>query len=144
MKPDLTVIRRQGRYCVLSHSQPVRLRDGTTLDLHLVQEHNQAPARFLRAVLDHPLIESHIVDVRDLASCLDAEIRQLPERDSGDLVVLTLRQFYPDGAGLLCRIVEESLAKLPTEQGAAEPAARRQGLTQRQRRFAAEATHAAA
>lgn len=155
MNPDLTVIRRHGRYSVLAQSQPVRLKDGTTLDLHLVQEHGLPPARFLRAVLDHPLVESHVVDVRDLASCLDAEIRQLPERDSTDLVVLTLRQFYPDGASLLCRIVEESMCKLPpacSNEGEISPAeaqlitdtVRRQGQTLRQRRHRAEATHAQA
>lgn len=111
---DLTILRRQGRYAVLAEHQPLRLRDGTTLDLHLVQELAQPqPCRFLRAVLDHELIESHVIDVRDLAKVLDADIRRLPSRDIGDVVVLTLRQFYPDGASLLTKIVEESLAKLP-------------------------------
>lgn len=153
---DLTIIRRSGRYAVLAESQPARLRDGTVVDLHRVQEDSHPePCRFLRAVLDHPLIEGHVFDVRDLASCLDAEIRQLPTRDAGDVVVLTLRQFFPDGASLLCRIVEESLAKVPPAQaqysddGAVSPAdadaivntVRRQGMTLRQRRHRTEAAH---
>lgn len=113
MHPDLSVIRRHARYSVLAHSQPVRLKDGNVIDLHLVQEADQPPSRFLRAVLDHHFIQSHVIDVRDLAKCLDAELRTAQDRDAGDLVVLTLRQFYPDGAGLLTKIVEESLAKLP-------------------------------
>lgn len=156
---DLTIIRRSGRYAVLAESQPVRLRDGTVVDLHLVQEDSHPePCRFLRAVLDHPLIQGHVFDVRDLASCLDAEIRQLPSRDTGDVVVLTLRQFFPDGAGMLCRIVEESLAKvLQAQEQYSDDAAisqadadlivnhvRRQGQTLRQRRHRTEASHAAA
>lgn len=156
---DLSIIRRSGRYAVLADSQPVRLRDGTVVDLHRVQEDSHPePCRFLRAVLDHPLIQGHVFDVRDLASCLDAEIRQLPTRDAGDVVVLTLRQFFPDGAGMLCRIVEESLSKVPQAQeqysddGAISPAdadlidatVRRQGMTLRQRRNRTEGAHAAA
>lgn len=167
MNPDLTVIRRHGRYSVLAHSQPARLRDGTVVDLYLVQEAggNHLNDRFLRAVLDHELIQSHVFDVRDLAKCLDAEIRTAQDRDAGDLVVLTLRQFYPDGAGMLTRIVEESLAKvLPathfihgdspqvdlfTDPGdrrfwpvdLTAPTTRRHGQTERQRRNNKEATH---
>lgn len=157
---DLTIIRRSGRYAVLADSQPVRLRDGTVVDLHRVQEDSHPePCRFLRAVLDHPLIEGHVFDVRDLASCLDAEIRQLPTRDAGDVVVLTLRQFFPAGADLLCRIVEESLAKVPlpdltdastdgemspVEAAAITDTVRRQGMTLRQRRHRTEVAHATA
>ena len=157
---DLTIIRRAGRYAVLADSQPVRLRDGTVVDLHrVIEQSHPEPCRFMRAVLDHPLIEGHVFDVRDLASCLDAEIRQLPTRDCGDVVVLTLRQFFPDGAGLLTRIVEESLAKVPlphfsdaSDDGEISPAeaqlitdtVRRQGMTLRQRRHRTEGAHAAA
>lgn len=113
MSPDLTVIRRRGRYSVLAHSQPARLRDGTVVDLHLVRrDTGHHDDRFLRAVIDHPLIGSHVVDVRALAKNLDADIRRLPERDAGDLVVLTLRETFRDGAGLLTRLVETSLAKV--------------------------------
>lgn len=125
---DASIIRRHNRYAVLADSQPVRLRDGTVLDLHRVREHNNPEVcRFLRAVLDHPLIESHVVDVRDLdpARTLDADIRHARPADATDLVVLTLRQLYPDGAALLTKIVEESLDKIPppgTNDGEITPA----------------------
>lgn len=119
MQPDLSVIRRHGRYRVLAHSQPARLKDGTVIDIHLVQQDPpHLDDRFLRAVLDHELVQSHVFDVRDLAASrelrqgLDDDMRRAHERDAGDLVVLTLRQFYPDAASLLTKIVEESLAKL--------------------------------
>ncbi len=124
---DAHILRRHGRYTVLADSQLVILRDGTHLALYRVLENvgkqgQPGPSRFLRAVLDEPLINSHVIDVRDLASTLDAEIRSLPVRDEQGVVALTLRQFYPTGAGLLTKIVEESLAKLPQPQELAHAA----------------------
>lgn len=117
---DPTPLLIHGRYTVLASHLIVELRDGTRLALHQVREHaHPEPSRFLRAVLNHPLVRSHIFDVRDLRSQLDADIRGLPTRYEQGVIALTLRQFYPDGAALLSRIVEESLCKLATPEEAA-------------------------
>lgn len=114
---DYTVIHRQGRYSVLAEPQVITLRDGTELPFYRVLEESAGgePSRFMRAVLGHPLIGSHVFDLRDLAGNLEAEIRTSPRRDeAGRLATLqnTLRLFYPQGVELLCQILQESVMKL--------------------------------
>ncbi|MBB2485431.1 hypothetical protein H5407_09345 [Mitsuaria sp. WAJ17] len=106
---DHAILCKKGRYSILAKSHELPLRDGSITKLHLVQEQGQEePARFLRAIAND-VAGTFVFDVRDLARCLDLEIRQLPARDTLGVITLTLRQFYTNAAALRCKIIEQCL-----------------------------------
>lgn len=106
---DHAILCAKGRYSILTKSHELPLRDGSITKLHLVLEQGQEePARFLRAIA-HDVAGTFVFDVRDLAKCLDLEIRQLPARDTLGVISLTLRQVCTSAAELRCKVIEHSL-----------------------------------
>jgi hypothetical protein len=107
---DTKIIRQRGRYAILAQSHEVPLRDNSITKLHLVIEgRNTEPARLLRAFM-LPEAGTFIVDMGDLATQLQKELRECVRRDAPGVVNHFLRMHYPTATALRAAIVEQAIA----------------------------------
>lgn len=102
---DTRILGTLGRYAIEAAKHEVDLRDGSLHAFHHVRDAaDPSPrSRHLRA-LRLPDDHWYIVDLRDLAPPLGAELGPCPERDRPGLVKFTLRPLYPRGTDLRAKV----------------------------------------
>lgn len=101
--PDHAPIATIGPYTIIAERHEVLFRDDTTVGLHQVIE-NGTISRYLRCVF-HGELHALIVDVRDLARSLAAELPIAQDRDVQGLVCITFRLRYSTAAEFLAAAV---------------------------------------
>ena len=103
---DVRIIGTLGQYAIEAGKHEVDLRDGSIHTLHFVRDAAEGRARslHLRAVR---LPDEHwyVVDLRDLASTLGAELGMYLDRDQPGLIKYTLRPLYMRAAELIAKVL---------------------------------------
>nr|WP_316642855.1 hypothetical protein [uncultured Roseateles sp.] len=92
MPIDTTPLHTIGAYTVIAERHDVQFRDDTTVGLHQVLQDGH-PCMYLRCFV-HDGLHAMLLDLRDLASALAAEIPLYHARDVPGLVMYTLRAKY--------------------------------------------------
>jgi hypothetical protein len=100
---DTRIIQRHGAHAVLAQRLAIHWPDHSTIGLHPVRLRGR-DERYLRALQYDPLLWL-VVDLRELAPSLAAEILALPWRDTDGLVLHTLRLRYSHADALRARAV---------------------------------------
>jgi hypothetical protein len=99
MLTDSKIIQRHAEHCVMAPRYEVMWPNGTSIGLHPVLDAGVEHA-FLRAI-EHQAGHWIVVDLRDLAPGLAADIKQLPRRDAVGVVFHTLRLTFPDAPAFI-------------------------------------------
>lgn len=99
MLTDTKIIQRHAGHCVVAQRYEVMWPNGSAVGLHGVLDTGVEHA-FLRGI-EHRTDHWIVVDLRDLAPGLAADIAQLPRRDAVGVVFHTLRLTFPNAAAFL-------------------------------------------
>lgn len=93
---DDRIIQRHGTHAVLAQRYEIMWRDGSTVYLHPVTV-DGAQAAYLRAI-HHEGLTWLVIDVRQLAANIEADLMHLPCRDHPGVIFFSLRGAYPNAA----------------------------------------------
>lgn len=108
MLTDTKVIQRHEGHQVLAQRYEVEWKDGSSVWLHALGVCGIEDP-FLRAIQHQP---NHwiVVDLRDLARSLEADIKRLRRQDAIGVVFYTLRLGYASAAAFLAAAIERNKA----------------------------------
>ncbi len=108
MLTDSKIIQRHAEHCVMAQRYEVMWPNGSSAGLHGLLD-NGVEHTYLRAI-EHQAGHWIVVDLRDLAPTLEADIKQLPKRDAIGVVFHTLRLTYPSAAAFACAAIAHNRA----------------------------------
>lgn len=103
---ETKIIQRHASHAVMAQRYEVMWPNGSTVGLHAVWD-NGVEHAYLRAI-EHQPLHWIIVDLRDLAKGLEADLKQLPKRDAIGVVFHTLRLAFSCAAEFKARAIEHN------------------------------------
>lgn len=110
---DTTPLVTIGQHTVITEQHDVLFKDGTTVGLHYVQN-NGHPAMYLRCLV-HDHLHAVLLDVRDLAPALAAELPLAQPHDVPGLVLYTMRGRYSGAAEFTAAAIKQLRASAVLE-----------------------------